>query len=134
MSPILFKITCEGVKMWNLQNIHSYTVFGSLFVNYQSHRKNLILLRVTLFVGSLEFWKIWNLFSPFRDLDPAPNPPYFPSHVVKATLDYIGSCYKTKSKELVAILSKNPVSNWNSALWQCDDSTLYHLRWFHAVL
>uniref|UniRef100_A0A6J0UF85 non-specific serine/threonine protein kinase n=1 Tax=Pogona vitticeps TaxID=103695 RepID=A0A6J0UF85_9SAUR len=44
------------------------------------------------------------------DLDPAPNPPYFPSYVIKATLDYIGSCYKTKSKELIAIISKNPES------------------------
>ncbi|CAI5773239.1 serine-protein kinase ATM isoform X1 [Podarcis lilfordi] len=44
------------------------------------------------------------------DLDPTPNPPHFPSRVIKATLDYISSCHKTKSKGLVAILSKHPES------------------------
>uniref|UniRef100_A0A803T187 FAT domain-containing protein n=1 Tax=Anolis carolinensis TaxID=28377 RepID=A0A803T187_ANOCA len=44
------------------------------------------------------------------DLDPSPNPPYFPSYVIKTTLDYISNCCKTKSKELVAVLSKNPES------------------------
>ncbi|KAM6448107.1 serine-protein kinase ATM isoform 1-T2 [Liasis olivaceus] len=44
------------------------------------------------------------------DLDPAPNPPYFPSCVIQATLGYINSCYKTKSKSIIAILSKNPES------------------------
>uniref|UniRef100_A0A8C5M9Z2 non-specific serine/threonine protein kinase n=1 Tax=Leptobrachium leishanense TaxID=445787 RepID=A0A8C5M9Z2_9ANUR len=44
------------------------------------------------------------------ELDPAPNPPYFPSYVIKATLDYISSCHKSKLKTLVAILSKNPES------------------------
>ncbi|XP_042315979.1 serine-protein kinase ATM isoform X2 [Sceloporus undulatus] len=43
-------------------------------------------------------------------LDPSPNPPYFPSYIIRATLDYTSSCCKTKSKELVAILSKNPES------------------------
>ncbi|XP_069747371.1 serine-protein kinase ATM isoform X3 [Narcine bancroftii] len=43
-------------------------------------------------------------------MDPAPNPPYFPSYVVKATLEYIGSCHKEKYKSLVAVLSKNPDS------------------------
>ncbi|KAM8974926.1 serine-protein kinase ATM [Pelodytes ibericus] len=44
------------------------------------------------------------------ELDPAPNPPYFPSYVIKATLDYISSCHKSKLKSLVAILSKTPES------------------------
>ncbi|KAG9492023.1 hypothetical protein GDO78_000508 [Eleutherodactylus coqui] len=43
-----------------------------------------------------------------RELDPAPNPPYFPSSVIKATLDYISSCHKSKQKNLIAILSKTP--------------------------
>ena len=90
----------------------------------------LMLLRLSVYrrfwyVGTLTFWKLWNLFYHFRDLDPAPNPPYFPSYVIKATLDYIGSCYKTKSKELIAILSKNPVSNWYSTLWQCGNTPQY---------
>ncbi|XP_053564522.1 serine-protein kinase ATM [Bombina bombina] len=44
------------------------------------------------------------------ELDPAPNPPYFPSYVIKATLDYISSCHKSKLKSLVSILSKSPDS------------------------
>nr|XP_014351298.1 PREDICTED: serine-protein kinase ATM [Latimeria chalumnae] len=44
------------------------------------------------------------------EMDPVPNPPHFPSHIIKATLDYISSCHKTKLKSLVAILSKNPDS------------------------
>ncbi|XP_077197706.1 serine-protein kinase ATM isoform X2 [Paroedura picta] len=44
------------------------------------------------------------------DLDPIPNPPHFPSYVIKATLDYISGCHKTKSKSLVAVLSKYPES------------------------
>ncbi|XP_026541131.1 serine-protein kinase ATM isoform X1 [Notechis scutatus] len=44
------------------------------------------------------------------DLDPAPNPPYFPSFIIQATLDYINRCYKTKSNGIIAILSKNPES------------------------
>ncbi|XP_040282187.1 serine-protein kinase ATM [Bufo bufo] len=43
-----------------------------------------------------------------RELDPAPNPPYFPSSVIQATLNYISSCHKSKQKSLIAILSKTP--------------------------
>ncbi|KAG8584718.1 hypothetical protein GDO81_004739 [Engystomops pustulosus] len=43
-----------------------------------------------------------------RELDPAPNPPYFPSSVIKATMNYISSCHKSKQKSLIAILSKTP--------------------------
>ncbi|XP_041054809.1 serine-protein kinase ATM isoform X1 [Carcharodon carcharias] len=43
-------------------------------------------------------------------MDPAPNPPYFPSPVIRATLEYISSCHKEKFKSLVAILSRNPDS------------------------
>ncbi|CAJ0954491.1 unnamed protein product [Ranitomeya imitator] len=43
-----------------------------------------------------------------RELDPAPNPPYFPSSVIKATLNYISSCHKSKQKSLISILSKTP--------------------------
>ncbi|KAK1190904.1 ATM kinase, partial [Pygoscelis papua] len=45
-----------------------------------------------------------------RELDPAPNPPHFPSYVIKATLDYISNCHKSKLKSLVAVLSKSPDS------------------------
>ncbi|KAK2099429.1 hypothetical protein P7K49_020777 [Saguinus oedipus] len=42
------------------------------------------------------------------DLDPAPNPPHFPSHVIKATFAYISNCHKTKLKSILEILSKSP--------------------------
>lgn len=44
-----------------------------------------------------------------RELDPAPNPPYFSSYVIKATLDYLSKCHSANHKSLVAILSKTPV-------------------------
>ncbi|XP_045362064.2 serine-protein kinase ATM isoform X1 [Camelus bactrianus] len=44
------------------------------------------------------------------DLDPAPNPPHFPSHVIKATFAYISNCHKTKLKSILEILSKSPDS------------------------
>ncbi|XP_028903598.1 serine-protein kinase ATM isoform X1 [Ornithorhynchus anatinus] len=44
------------------------------------------------------------------DLDPAPNPPHFPSHVIKATLTYISNCHKTKLTSILSILSKTPES------------------------
>ncbi|XP_063807673.1 serine-protein kinase ATM isoform X2 [Pseudophryne corroboree] len=75
-----------------------------------------------------------------RELDPAPNPPYFPSYVIKATLDYISSCHKSKMKSLVAILSKTPDSFQKILLSICKQAaessnvyrrhqilTIYHL-------
>lgn len=49
-----------------------------------------------------------------RELDPVPNPPYFSSYVIKATLDYLSMCHSANHKTLVAILSKTPVrqSSW----------------------
>lgn len=44
-----------------------------------------------------------------RELDPVPNPPYFSSYVIKATLDYLSKCHSANHKSLVAILSKTPV-------------------------
>ncbi|MEE6472818.1 hypothetical protein FKM82_009734 [Ascaphus truei] len=74
------------------------------------------------------------------ELDPAPNPPYFPSYVIKATLDYISSCHKSKLKSLVTILSKNPDSFQKILLSICKQAaetsnvykkhrilTIYHL-------
>ncbi|XP_061484637.1 serine-protein kinase ATM isoform X2 [Rhineura floridana] len=57
------------------------------------------------------------------DPDPTPNPPHFPSYVIKATLDYISSCHKTKSKGLVAILSKNPESFQKILLAICKQAS-----------
>uniref|UniRef100_A0A7M4F6F5 non-specific serine/threonine protein kinase n=1 Tax=Crocodylus porosus TaxID=8502 RepID=A0A7M4F6F5_CROPO len=57
------------------------------------------------------------------DLDPAPNPPHFPSYVIKATLDYISGCHKAKLKSLVAVLSKNPDSFQKILLAICKQAT-----------
>ncbi|MGH0157164.1 UNVERIFIED_CONTAM: hypothetical protein FKN15_067189 [Acipenser sinensis] len=57
------------------------------------------------------------------ELDPAPNPPHFPSYVIKATLDYISKCHSTNFKSLVAILSKNP-----TAVEFCGDALEKHMQ------
>ncbi|CAJ1065758.1 serine-protein kinase ATM [Xyrichtys novacula] len=54
------------------------------------------------------------------ELDPAPNPPYFSSHVIKATLDYLSKCHSTNHKSLVAILSKTPSSFQKVLLALCE--------------
>lgn len=48
-----------------------------------------------------------------RELDPAPNPPYFSSYVIKATLGYLSRCHGATHRSLVAILSKTPVRRWS---------------------
>ncbi|XP_030331993.1 serine-protein kinase ATM isoform X1 [Strigops habroptila] len=58
-----------------------------------------------------------------RELDPAPNPPHFPSYVIKATLDYINNCHKSKLKNLVAVLSKNPDSFQKILLALCKHAS-----------
>ncbi|ELK38230.1 Serine-protein kinase ATM [Myotis davidii] len=57
------------------------------------------------------------------DLDPAPNPPHFPSHVIKATFAYISSCHKTKFKSILEILSKSPDSYQKILLAICEQAT-----------
>ncbi|KAJ7395628.1 hypothetical protein BTVI_152677 [Pitangus sulphuratus] len=63
-----------------------------------------------------------------RELDPAPNPPHFPSYVIKATLDYISNCHKSKLKSIVAVLSKSPVLGLLKYLVidNKDNENLYH--------
>ncbi|KAM6159265.1 serine-protein kinase ATM isoform 2-T2 [Rhynchocyon petersi] len=56
------------------------------------------------------------------DLDPAPNPPYFPSHVIKATFAYISNCHKTKFKSILEILSKSPDSYQKILLAICEQA------------
>ncbi|XP_062471298.1 serine-protein kinase ATM [Pezoporus occidentalis] len=58
-----------------------------------------------------------------RELDPAPNPPHFPSYVIKATLDYINNCHKSKLKNLVAVLSKSPDSFQKILLALCKHAS-----------
>uniref|UniRef100_A0AAR2JN69 non-specific serine/threonine protein kinase n=1 Tax=Pygocentrus nattereri TaxID=42514 RepID=A0AAR2JN69_PYGNA len=45
-----------------------------------------------------------------RELDPAPNPPFFSSSVIRDTLDHLSKCHSATHKSLVAILSKTPMS------------------------
>ncbi|XP_037632338.1 serine-protein kinase ATM isoform X2 [Sebastes umbrosus] len=54
------------------------------------------------------------------ELDPVPNPPYFSSYVIKATLDYLSKCHSTNHKSLVAILSKTPISIQRILLAVCE--------------
>lgn len=53
-----------------------------------------------------------------RELDPVPNPPYFSSYVIKATLDYLSKCHSANHKSLVAILSKTPVRRPSCPLYR----------------
>uniref|UniRef100_A0A3P9C2S7 Uncharacterized protein n=1 Tax=Maylandia zebra TaxID=106582 RepID=A0A3P9C2S7_9CICH len=55
-----------------------------------------------------------------RELDPVPNPPYFSSYVIKATLDYLSKCHGANHKSLVAILSKTPISIQRILLAVCE--------------
>ncbi|XP_066845922.1 serine-protein kinase ATM isoform X1 [Anser cygnoides] len=57
------------------------------------------------------------------ELDPSPNPPHFPSYVIKATLDYISSCHKSKLKSLVAVLTKSPDSFQKILLALCKHAS-----------
>ncbi|XP_029372822.1 serine-protein kinase ATM isoform X2 [Echeneis naucrates] len=54
------------------------------------------------------------------ELDPVPNPPYFSSYVIKATLDYLSKCHSASHKSLVAILSKTPISIQRILLAVCE--------------
>ncbi|KAE8295481.1 Serine-protein kinase ATM [Larimichthys crocea] len=54
------------------------------------------------------------------ELDPAPNPPFFSSYVIKATLDYLSKCHSANHKSLVAILSKTPISIQRILLAVCE--------------
>ncbi|XP_076969163.1 serine-protein kinase ATM isoform X2 [Tamandua tetradactyla] len=56
------------------------------------------------------------------DLDPAPNPPHFPSHVIKATFAYISNCHKTKFKNILEILSKSPDSYQKILIAICEQA------------
>ncbi|XP_049679641.1 serine-protein kinase ATM isoform X3 [Accipiter gentilis] len=58
-----------------------------------------------------------------RELDPAPNPPHFPSYVIKAALDYISNCHKSKLRSLVAVLSKSPDSFQKILLALCNHAS-----------
>ncbi|XP_061847968.1 serine-protein kinase ATM isoform X4 [Colius striatus] len=72
-----------------------------------------------------------------RELDPAPNPPHFPSYVIKGTLDYISNCHKSKLKSLIAVLSKSPDSFQKILLALCkhasDTNNIYKKHRFLII-
>ncbi|XP_010789117.1 serine-protein kinase ATM [Notothenia coriiceps] len=83
-------------------------------------------LLMTLYEGSEE--EKGDLKCFIGELDPVPNPPYFSSYVIKATLDYLSKCHSANHKSLVAVLSKTPVALSVSggktllrAVLQCDE-------------
>ncbi|XP_028656011.1 serine-protein kinase ATM [Erpetoichthys calabaricus] len=67
-------------------------------------------LLMTLYEGANQEPREEDLSKFVGELDPAPNPPCFPSYVIKATLDYLTKCHSPNYKSLVTILSKNPIS------------------------
>ncbi|KAM3874841.1 serine-protein kinase ATM [Diretmus argenteus] len=77
-------------------------------------------LLMTLYEGAGTEGQGGDLRRFIGELDPAPNPPYFSSHVIKATLDYLSKCHSANHKSLVAILSKNPISIQRILLAVCE--------------
>ncbi|XP_068173804.1 serine-protein kinase ATM isoform X3 [Antennarius striatus] len=77
-------------------------------------------LLMTLYEGSGTEVDEGDLKCFIGELDPAPNPPYFNSHVIKATLDYLSKCHSDTHKSLVTILSKPPISIQRILLAICE--------------
>uniref|UniRef100_A0A3Q1IFI7 non-specific serine/threonine protein kinase n=1 Tax=Anabas testudineus TaxID=64144 RepID=A0A3Q1IFI7_ANATE len=77
-------------------------------------------LLMTLYEGSGREGDRGDLKCFIGELDPVPNPPYFSSYVIKATLDYLSNCHSANHKSLVAILSKTPISIQRILLAICE--------------
>ncbi|XP_041660775.1 serine-protein kinase ATM isoform X2 [Cheilinus undulatus] len=77
-------------------------------------------LLLTLYEGSGAEVAGGDLKRFMGELDPAPNPPYFSSYVIKATLDYLSMCHSANHKSLVSILSKTPISIQRILLAVCE--------------
>ncbi|KAI3354414.1 hypothetical protein L3Q82_018938 [Scortum barcoo] len=77
-------------------------------------------LLMTLYEGSGAEGDTGDLKRFIGELDPAPNPPYFNSYVIKATLNYLSKCHSANHKSLVAILSKTPISIQRVLLAVCE--------------
>eukprot|EP00066_Takifugu_rubripes_P017315 XP_011606581.1 PREDICTED: serine-protein kinase ATM [Takifugu rubripes] len=77
-------------------------------------------LLMTLYEGGGPEGSTGDLKQFVGELDPAPNPPFFSSYVIKATLDYLSKCHSANHKSLVAILSKTPISIQRILLAVCD--------------
>ncbi|KAM4628418.1 serine-protein kinase ATM [Polymixia lowei] len=77
-------------------------------------------LLMTLYEGAGTGGERGELKRFIGELDPAPNPPYFSSYVIKATLDFLSKCHGSSHKSLVAILSKTPISIQRILLAVCE--------------
>ncbi|KAM8905494.1 serine-protein kinase ATM [Spinachia spinachia] len=77
-------------------------------------------LLMTLYEGSGAEGSEGDLKRFTGELDPVPNPPYFSSNVIKATLEYLSKCNSANHKTLVAILSKTPISIQRILLAVCE--------------
>ncbi|XP_029027107.1 serine-protein kinase ATM isoform X2 [Betta splendens] len=77
-------------------------------------------LLMTLYEGGAPDGDRGDLKRFIGELDPVPNPPYFGSYVIKATLDYLSKCHSATHKSLVAILSKTPISIQRILLAVCE--------------
>uniref|UniRef100_A0A8C2X029 non-specific serine/threonine protein kinase n=1 Tax=Cyclopterus lumpus TaxID=8103 RepID=A0A8C2X029_CYCLU len=77
-------------------------------------------LLMTLYEGSGAEGDRGDLKLFIGELDPVPNPPYFNSYVIKATLDYLSKCQSANHKTVVAILSKTPISIQRILLAVCE--------------
>ncbi|KAL6116348.1 atm [Pungitius sinensis] len=77
-------------------------------------------LLMTLYEGSGADGITGDLTRFTGELDPIPNPPYFSSNVIKATLEYLSKCNSANHKTLVAILSKTPISIQRILLAVCE--------------
>ncbi|KAK2847025.1 hypothetical protein Q5P01_010024 [Channa striata] len=77
-------------------------------------------LLMTLYEGSESDGNKGDLKRFTGELDPVPNPPYFSSYVIKATLDYLSKCHSANHKSLVPILSKTPISIQRILLAVCE--------------
>ncbi|GAA6218256.1 serine-protein kinase ATM [Lates japonicus] len=77
-------------------------------------------LLMTLYEGAEAEGDRGDLKRFIGELDPVPNPPYFSSYVIKATLDYLSKCHSANHKSLVTILSKTPISIQRILLAVCE--------------
>ncbi|XP_037122890.1 serine-protein kinase ATM [Syngnathus acus] len=81
-------------------------------------------LLMTLYEGGAAEADRGDLKRFIGELDPVPNPPYFSSHVIKATLDYLSKCHSANHKSLVTILSKTPISIQSILLAVCEKAAM----------
>ncbi|KAM8853870.1 serine-protein kinase ATM [Synchiropus picturatus] len=84
----------------------------------RSHLPDIVVeLLMTLYEGAAAAGDLKHFMG---ELDPAPNPPHFSSHVITATMEYLSKCHGANHRSLVAILSKTPISIQRILLAVCE--------------